>query len=268
MPQVRAGRECSAHRRFEASRSRDKLQPRLDCDSGSSVNESSAEARRRDRGRRLAIADRFWHRAFSGPEALVFELMIARALADIVTPELAPHARGRVLDVGAGGGTVAARLALNGGCEVVAVDPSRAQVRRIERRAALTPGLLALPGSAHHLDFDDESFDSVISSCAWKHWPDPARGVDECMRVLRPGGTILIIEIDGTVTREEFWSFAKSSDVPFGMRHAYLGFSMRTVVRAAPGPDVLAASFGEHPVEVRRLEGAPFLLARAQRRRA
>jgi ubiquinone/menaquinone biosynthesis C-methylase UbiE len=212
------------------------------------------------------LADAVCQRAFSSPEAFLYEGTIAHALADIVTPELAKYARGRVLDVGAGGGTVAARLVREHGLTVVALDPSPAQVRRAHRLADRVPGLSACSGSAGALPFDDQSFDSVVSSCAWKHWPDPAAGVNECLRVLRPGGTLAIIEIDGTATPEAFWVFAKHSRVPFGMKHAYLRFAMRTVVGVAPSPAELAASFGDVTVSTSSLLNAPFTLAVATRR--
>jgi ubiquinone/menaquinone biosynthesis C-methylase UbiE len=212
------------------------------------------------------LADAVCRRAFSSPEAFLYEVTIARALADIVTPELAKYARGHVLDVGAGGGTVAARLVIDHGLTVVALDPSTAQVRRADRLAARVPGLATCVGSAQDLPFDDASFDSVVSSCAWKHWPDPAIGVRECVRVLRPGGTLAIIEIDGTVTPDAFWRFAKHSRVPWGMKHAYLRFAMRTVVGVAPSPAQLAQSFGDDPVSTSPLLDGPFTIAVATRR--
>jgi len=211
------------------------------------------------------LADAVCRRAFSSPEAFLYEVTIAHALADVVTPELAKHSRGHVLDVGAGGGTVAARLVLDHELTVVALDPSAAQVRRAKRLAVRVPGLSACSGSAETLPFEDASFDSVVSSCAWKHWPNPAIGVKECLRVLRPGGTLAIIEIDGTVTPEAFWGFAKRSRVPFGMKHAYLRFAMRTVVGVAPSPSELAASFGDFPVATSSLKNAPFTIAVATR---
>jgi len=116
-------------------------------------------------------------------------------------------------------------------------------------------------GTAEALPFEDASFDSVVSSCAWKHWPDAALGVNECLRVLRPGGSLAIIEIDGTVTPEQFWAFARRSRVPFGMKRAYLRFAMRTVVGVAPSPTQLGDSFGDVPVSVSRLVEVPFTVA-------
>jgi ubiquinone/menaquinone biosynthesis C-methylase UbiE len=205
-----------------------------------------------------SFADVVCRRAFSSPEAFLYETTIARALADIVTPELARRATGRVLDVGAGGGTVAARLVRDYGHEVVALDPSPAQVRRAARLAARLPGLSVTVGTAAHIPFDDSSFDSVVSSCAWKHWPDPTTGVTECLRVLRPSGILSVIEIDGTAGADEFWLFAKQSRVPFGLKHAYLRFAMRTVVGVAPSARQLEASFGNVGVLSSRIPNTPF----------
>jgi ubiquinone/menaquinone biosynthesis C-methylase UbiE len=46
------------------------------------------------------------------------------------------------------------------------------------------------------LDFSDGSFDAVISVASIKHWPDKVRGLQECIRVLAPGGALNIIEAD------------------------------------------------------------------------
>jgi ubiquinone/menaquinone biosynthesis C-methylase UbiE len=207
------------------------------------------------------MMDSLWHRAFSFPEAFVFELMIAPALAALVTPEFTKVATGRVLDVGAGGGSVAALLAQQRELDVVALDPSRSQRRRALRRAAKEPRLTVCNGRADALPFADNSFDTVVSSCAWKHWPDPSEGIAECLRVLRPGGTLTVIEIDGTATRDDFWQFARTTRFPVGMKRAYWRFSMHTVVRVAPNPAQLAQSFGDVPVKVSRIDSSPFLIA-------
>ena len=74
------------------------------------------------------LIDRFndavCHRAFSGPEAWTYEVLVAKGVADVVTPLLDPHASGRVLDVGCGGGTITRRLGAEG------VDASVSQARR------------------------------------------------------------------------------------------------------------------------------------------
>ena len=70
-----------------------------------------------------------------------------------------------------------------------------------------------------------------------------------CSRVTRTGGPILIIEIDGASDEETFKEFAYSSQVPFGLRDAYVRFAVRTVVGVAPDAAAFAESFVGMPVE-------------------
>jgi ubiquinone/menaquinone biosynthesis C-methylase UbiE len=54
------------------------------------------------------------------------------------------------------------------------------------------------------LPFRADGFDAVISCCALEHWPDPAAGIAECVRVARPAAPIDVIEVDGATSEEEF----------------------------------------------------------------
>jgi SAM-dependent methyltransferase len=49
------------------------------------------------------------------------------------------------------------------------------------------------PGFAEHLDLKDESVDVLTSIDVVEHLPDPRKAFSEFMRVLRPGGRILVI---------------------------------------------------------------------------
>ena len=210
------------------------------------------------------LSDAVCRRAFSSPEALAYELAIAPALAAVLEPLIRPLLTGlRVLDVGCGGGQIAERLA-NGTFSVVGLDPSRSQALRFARNAHAAAG--AVRARAEALPFTNSSFDSVYSSCAWKHWPHPSIGTSECVRVTKPGGSIVVVEIDGSASPDEFWSFARRSRIPLGLRKAYLRFAMRTVVGVAPTRDGLASSFDGLPVaalSVQRIDGLPFLLGTA-----
>ena len=211
------------------------------------------------------LADGVCRRAFSSPEAFLYELTIARALATVVEPLVKERISGnRCLDVGSGGGLIAHGVARSGPREVVGIDPSQAQVRRFARRDRTGERLSVIRARAEDLPFSDDSFDSLYSSCTWKHWPDPARGVSECVRVTRVGGPIVIIEVDGASDEETFRRFAYSSQVPFGLRKAYVRFALRTVVGVAPDANALAKSFTGVPgdgLTVTKLEDLPFLVA-------
>jgi SAM-dependent methyltransferase len=208
------------------------------------------------------LAGTICKRAFSSPEAFFYEWTIAPALARTLVPFFEREIIGlKLLDVGAGGGRLDQLLIELCGVSVVALDPSPAQNRRVNRLARRTPSLSAHFGSAEDMGFANDAFDCVISSCAWKHWLDPAAGITQCLRVLRPGGRLVVIELDGKSTATEFWQFARTSRIPWGLKRAYLRFAMRTVIGVAPTSFDLARSFGTNEVEVQRIPGQPFLLA-------
>ncbi|WP_055586500.1 class I SAM-dependent methyltransferase [Streptacidiphilus griseoplanus] len=94
----------------------------------------------------------------------------------------------RVLDVGCGPGRVAA-AALARGARVTAVDASPEMVRLA---AAAHPALDAQKGVLPDLPFPDGSFDAVTGNFVVNHLGDPAAGIAELLRVLRPGGRLAL----------------------------------------------------------------------------
>jgi ubiquinone/menaquinone biosynthesis C-methylase UbiE len=210
------------------------------------------------------LAEIVCRRAFSSPEALAYELTIAPSLAKIVAPEFVARVKGKqVLDVGCGGGIISELLANQLNTLVVGIDPSASQIRRVARRAHKLSGLFGVQARAEDLPFADNSFDYVVSSCAYKHWPDSHLGIEECLRVVRAGGAVILVEIDGSSTQTEFWRFARNSRIPIGMRKAYVRFAMRTVVGVAPTHDELVecVARSSDDFEVAHLSDAPFHIA-------
>lgn len=108
----------------------------------------------------------------------------ARFVSDLGAPVLellAPRPGERILDLGCGDGALTRRL-VDAGCEVVAIDSSRAQVE-----AARALGLDAREIDAEALPFEDE-FDAVFSNAAL-HWITNAEPMlAGVFRALRPGG--------------------------------------------------------------------------------
>jgi ubiquinone/menaquinone biosynthesis C-methylase UbiE len=93
----------------------------------------------------------------------------------------------RLIDVGCGDGRVA-RLLRERVREVVAVDIEPSP-RWIDAE-----GLTFLVADGELLPFDDASFDVVHSKDSLHHMTDPAVALAEYRRVLRPGGTLLVVE--------------------------------------------------------------------------
>jgi len=78
------------------------------------------------------------------------------------------------------------------------VDISDAMVERAARRAAgagLSERVRFEVGDVGALPLSDREFDGVVSTLSLHHWPDPARGLAEIYRVLRPGGEARIYDL-------------------------------------------------------------------------
>jgi ubiquinone/menaquinone biosynthesis C-methylase UbiE len=78
-----------------------------------------------------------------------------------------------------------------------------AEMLAIARRRAAEVGLQAelLQGDAQALAFPDASFDTVVCTFSLCSIPDDRRAVAEMKRVLRPGGTLLLIDHVPSTTR-------------------------------------------------------------------
>jgi SAM-dependent methyltransferase len=95
-----------------------------------------------------------------------------------------------VLDVATGTGLAAeAALATVGPTgHVTATDISPQMAERARERLNNAPNATVRVADGQALDLPDESFDAVTCSLGLMFFPDPARGLAEFRRVLRPGG--------------------------------------------------------------------------------
>lgn len=104
-------------------------------------------------------------------------------------------AQGRVLEIGAGTGLNFRHYAEN--AEVFAIEPAEGMRQRAESRAH-APDVRARihveDGNAKHLQFDAGSFDTVVVTFVFCSVDKLDRVLDEVHRVLRPGGTVRLVE--------------------------------------------------------------------------
>jgi demethylmenaquinone methyltransferase / 2-methoxy-6-polyprenyl-1,4-benzoquinol methylase len=102
-----------------------------------------------------------------------------------------------VLDVAAGTAAVAIELTRRTGCRVVGLDQSpemlEAGRRRIEA-AGLEDRIELVEGAAERLPFEDASFEALTFTYLLRYVDDPGATMRELARVVRPGGTIAMLE--------------------------------------------------------------------------
>jgi SAM-dependent methyltransferase len=109
--------------------------------------------------------------------------------------KIVPLARGKVLELGIGGGLNLEFYDPNGVDSVTGVDPSEA-LRRRAMAAPRSDGLNVevLDGDAEDLPFDAGAFDTVVCTFTLCSVRNPAAALAEARRVLKPGGNFLFSE--------------------------------------------------------------------------
>jgi len=151
---------------------------------------------------------------------------------------------GPVCDLGCGPGHVA-RYLHERGVDVCGIDLSPAMVERARR---LTPAVEFQQGDMLALDIDDESWAGIAAFYSIIHIPraDLPRALAEFLRVLRPGGRLLLaFHIgDEAVHLDEWWGhkvcvdffFFRSEEMTQRLRNA--GFEIEEIIEREPYPEI------------------------------
>jgi len=145
----------------------------------------------------------------------------------------------RALDVATGTGDLAIELAARGG-DVVGSDFSTGMLERARSKA---PGLTWEQADALALPYPDAAFDAATVGFGARNFSELSRGLAEMVRVVKPGGRVVILEI--TTPQKPplstFFSLWFDRMVPllgrFDEAYTYLPNS----VKRFPGPQPLAA---------------------------
>ena len=112
----------------------------------------------------------------------------------------------RVLEIGCGTGNVTVRVKRDEpGADVVGADPDPLALARAQRKARGLTGIRFERAYAQELPFADEEFDRVLSSMMLHHLGDDVKAgaAAEIHRVLRPGGTLHIVDVGGPMTAHD-----------------------------------------------------------------
>lgn len=118
-----------------------------------------------------------------------------------------------VLEVAPGPGYLAIELAKRGKYKIVGLDISRTFVE-IAQKNATEAGVGAevefRQGDVAHMPFDNEMFDFIISTAAFKNFADPVGALRQMYRVLKANGKALIIDMRRDASDKAVSDFVKS----------------------------------------------------------
>jgi SAM-dependent methyltransferase len=132
---------------------------------------------------------------------------------EILFQAVKEFAPGRVLEVGCGAGQMSERVRDEVGAQIVAIDSSERMVELTRQR-----GIEAYVADVQELPFGDAEFDCVFAGWLLYHVLDRERAINECARVLRPGGRFVTATL-ADENMSDLWDFLGSP------RERSLGFS-------------------------------------------
>ena len=139
----------------------------------------------------------------------------SRLVAQTFVRWLELEAGARIVDVGCGTGALTtAVLELADPEAVVGVDPSAGFIEHAREQTTDPRATFAVAG-AENLPFEDGAFDVAVSGLVLNFVPEPARGVAESARVVRPGGRVAAYVWDYAGRMEllrHFWDAAVELD--------------------------------------------------------
>lgn len=162
-----------------------------------------------------------------------------KKLKQVMRAHLELHDGLHLLDIGCGTGDDVRVLAQIVGPRgrSVGVDASAVMIEEAQRRHAASGLSVAFTvGDAQHLEFADASFDRCRAERVLMHLAHPERALAEMVRVVRPGGKIVVFDMDWGMmfvdspyqetTRTIIHAFSD------GMRHGWIGRSLPRLFQA------------------------------------
>lgn len=140
---------------------------------------------------------RRWSRSY---DRSIVQWLLFEPSHDMLLQRLNLRPDADVLDIGCGTGILAARaLERFPGCRVCGLDLCAPMLKQAARR--LDERLALVQADSERLPFPNDSFDVVLNTNCFHHFPNQPRAVGEMHRVLRSGGEALIVDGD----RDRLW---------------------------------------------------------------
>jgi ubiquinone/menaquinone biosynthesis C-methylase UbiE len=121
---------------------------------------------------------------------------------------------GRILEVAPGPGYLSIELAKRGHYAVTGLDVSRTFVEIARKNAAeASVGIDFQQGNASAMPLCDDTFDFIVCRAAFKNFSQPVEAMNEMYRVLKRGGSALIIDLRKSASMDDIDSYIKSVDL-------------------------------------------------------
>ncbi|HLL91858.1 MAG TPA: ubiquinone/menaquinone biosynthesis methyltransferase [Solirubrobacteraceae bacterium] len=179
----------------------------------------------------------------------------------------------RVLDLATGTGDLAIELARRvwPGGEVVGGDFAEGMLDRARAKVAAGQVGSVRPrfewADAMELPYADDSFDAATVGFGARNFEDLGRGLTEMVRVVRPGGRVVVLEIT-TPTRPPlsvFYGVWFDRIVPALGRTAGAAVALRSSLRAGAPDGAIANAYTYLPNSVKRFPAPAALAAEMER---
>ena len=96
----------------------------------------------------------------------------------------------KVLDVGCGTGTILSLLSKNQNASFSGVDLSEQMINIAKEK--LNNSVELKIGDSEQLPWDNNTFDAIICTDSFHHYPEPEKVLNEVARVLQPNGHLIV----------------------------------------------------------------------------
>ncbi|MCF8012610.1 MAG: methyltransferase domain-containing protein [Clostridiales bacterium] len=126
----------------------------------------------------------------------------------------------KILDVGSGFCGLPRYLAYQTGCHVTGLNLSTKEndyAKNKNKEEGLDNLITVVEGDFNNMPFNDGEFDVLVSQDAMLHSPDKVKLLEECSRVLKPGGRFVFSEImeNSALTPDEAKTVYARINVPY-----------------------------------------------------
>jgi ubiquinone/menaquinone biosynthesis C-methylase UbiE len=122
-----------------------------------------------------------------------------------------------LLDVGCGTGRLLRKVQARWpDTQLIGVDLAKGMIE-VARR--LAPGVEFRVGGAETLTFPDAAIDVALSTISFHHWNDPASGISNISRMLRPGGIFCLADIVLPVSYARFYQEVNPRGLSIFLQH-------------------------------------------------